>query len=91
MRRINTKWKIVIASICVGSAALLAGCTSQSTGNESTTPETENNTGEPADVKIDTPGLDVEINSERDSAKVDIDVPEDQGSQHVDIDVSSPE
>jgi hypothetical protein len=91
MRRISTKWKIVIASTCVASAALLTGCESQSVDNEQTAPETENSTGEPADVDIDAPGFNLEIDKDKDSAKVEIDAPENQSSDAVDVDINSPE
>jgi hypothetical protein len=91
MRRISTKWKIAIASVCVASAAMWTGCESQSVDNEQTAPEAENNTGEPADVDIDAPAFDLEINRKEDSAEVDIDVPDEKTSDEIDVDVNSPE
>lgn len=91
MKPFSTIWKTIIASMFVASAVLVAGCDSQSDGNGQTTPEVENSTGEPADVTIDTPGLNIQINKEKDSAEVDVDVPDDQSSKKVDIDVNSPE
>lgn len=91
MRRFNTTWTTVIAAMFMSSTVMLTGCDSQSASDEQTIPETENSTGEPADVEIDTPGLNLEINKKNDSAEIDLDVPDGQKSNDVDIDVNSPE